>query len=1297
MALVKGAILPDRSYGAALFADLSGFTRLTETLVREYGSYHGAEELIKLLNLVYTELVEQVHSYHGSVISFSGDAITCWFDADTGLQAVACGLGMQEVVRNLSWKANQDENPDSLPNLVLKVAIAAGPIRRFIVGDPQVQYIEALAGSVLYRLAQAEKQAEPGEVIITPEVIKALDGKLEIVRRIEVENPAEGLAVVSHLIEPVAKQGWEAWTQTGGLSQEQLRPWLLPQVYDRIVAGQGDFLAELRPTIALFLGFDGLDYDQDEAAGDKLNSYVSWVQRVVNYYEGTLLELTIGDKGSYLYTVFGALLAHENDAERAVRAGLELSQPPPEFDWISGVQIGISRGIMRTGGYGGRSRRTYGALGDEVNLAARLMQHAQPGQVLVSTKVYRDNSEKFRWQEIGTITVKGKSDPLTVYRPLGEAREARKVIRPKTTLVGRAQELNLLQGQLEKLATGRKSGVVIIEGEAGIGKSRLVEDLIQRARTLNLTWVKGAGDAIEQTTPYFAWSEIFEQLLGLNGLNTPTVRYRHLSRMLQGNPQLLELLPLLKAVLALDFEETETTIRLTGANRAAKTREYLVELVRWVKSKADLQALEKPKPLIIIIEDAHWLDSASWELAELVSQQVQSLLLVITTRPMPEPLPLNHSRLLKICSCYLKLESLALADVIRLVCLRFNVKELPAPLEKLIIEKAHGNPFFSEELAYALQEMGQIIIENGVCRLADEAKNFEQIELPNTVQGIITQRIDRLSPPQQLTIKVASVIGRYFAYRLLSSIYPVEDDKLRLTEYLSSLVKLDLTHVEQPEPELSYIFKHVITQEVTYNLMTFSQRRQLHQRLAEWYEANYPDEAAVPYYPLLAHHWSRVVENKETDPQVVAKAIFYLQKAGEQALQKYANLETISLLSQALEFLKLLPAGRERDQQELDLQVALTKPLMITRGWADSQVKQAHDRARELFEELGETPRIFPVLTGLWVFYLIRAEIETALRWAEQVVVRAEQSQDQVFLAEAYYVLGQSQQNLGYFSTSRAALEHSLELYDPTQHDRQIMLFGKDTGMTATGIRALVLWILGYPEQALSSIEAARPLAQDHPYSQAWEYAVSTWVCQFRRQPEAAQERLEPFMELTDKHGLGTWQSSVVSRLGWIKIEQGQIEEGMAKIREGLELFQKAGQRTNYAHYTSLLSWGYHKLGQDEAGLKLLEDGLKETAETKENWWDGELYRLKGELLLSLRREKEAELAFQQALNITRQQQARSLELRVAVSLAKLWRQQGKDSTAFQLLNPVYNWFSEGFDLPDLQEARELLDRLSVE
>jgi CheY-like chemotaxis protein/class 3 adenylate cyclase/predicted metal-dependent HD superfamily phosphohydrolase len=420
-ALVTGQQLPDCSQGAALFADISGFTPLTAALTRELGLRRGAEELTRAINQVYNAVVAEVHRYGGSVIGFAGDSITCWLDGDDGSRGVACALAMQEAMKLV---ASMTTPQGASFSLSIKIAVAAGPARRFLVGDPLHSLIEVVAGSALDRLARAEQCAARGDVVVSEEIVARLAGSVRIAGWRESSVSGERFALVTGLDETVPAAPWPP-LPAGALPDSQCQPWLLPAIYERLQSGSRSFLADLRPVAALFLNFRGIDYEGDSRAGEKLDAYIRWAQSVAARFEGALLQVTIGDKGSYLAIAFGAPVSHNDDECRAVWASQTLSAPPPELGFIAGTHIGVAAGLARAGAYGSATRRTYGIQGDRVNLAARLMQAAPEGAILCDESVRDAASSAIRFEALPPVMVKGRAEPVPIFRPIPGAVEAR--------------------------------------------------------------------------------------------------------------------------------------------------------------------------------------------------------------------------------------------------------------------------------------------------------------------------------------------------------------------------------------------------------------------------------------------------------------------------------------------------------------------------------------------------------------------------------------------------------------------------------------------------------------------------------------------------------------------------------------------------------------------------------------------------------------------------------------------------------------------------------------------------------
>ncbi|CAB1074587.1 Adenylate cyclase (EC / Guanylate cyclase (EC [Olavius algarvensis Delta 1 endosymbiont] len=803
--------LPDKTTGTVLFADISGFISLTAALAHELGPQRGAEELNHQLNRVYGALIDEVHRYHGSVIGFNGDAISCWFDQDDGFLGTACAFAMQETMRRFETIPISSTNTVSMH---IKVAVVQGSVSRFIVGHPDIQLIDVLAGRLLDRMETAGRQLEKGEIIVGEEIVEQFGDHLKTKEWRTAEN-GERLAVVQSLEIPVPQK---KWPEIPPLAPEEIEPWFLKPVFQRLKQGQGRFLSDLRLVVPVFVSFTGIDYDSDPAANDKLNQIVLWVQKILSHYDGHLIQFSMGDIGSYFMIVFGAPVAHEDDSVRAIEAASELISPPPELHFMREVKIGISRGQVHTGAHGGEARSTYGICGEVVSLSARLMSKAEQGQILATSSVVEMADHAYEFKKLGPAKLKGFADPAVLYAVNEKRSEAISGIlgtKIKSPLIGRATEREWLMNALQELENGT-THVALIEGEAGIGKSRLMIELFQHYNPEKIVGLSGSGNAVEVTTAYSAWRTVFTQLFDeeishshrLNTSETKGDWESAVDKIMHDEPDQIQLAPLLNVVLPLAIPENDLTIEMTGALRAFNTHNLLVKLLKRAANN---------KPLLIVIEDAHWLDSASWQLLSRVSQEVTPILLVAVTRPMSRP-PLEYSQLLKLPHHKLiQLDKLELEAIEALICAQLGVDDLPSQVSSFVHERASGNPFFSEELAFALRDNGFLqIVEKKV-----EIKHpgdLQSIEFPDTIQEVITSRIDQLSAPLQLSLKIASIIGRVFDISILQGIHPAEPDKEALADQLATLCEADLMRIETPLPEPTYFFKHIITQEVAYRV-----------------------------------------------------------------------------------------------------------------------------------------------------------------------------------------------------------------------------------------------------------------------------------------------------------------------------------------------------------------------------------------------------------------------------------------------------------------------------------------------
>ena len=921
---------------AILFADISGFTPLTERLAEKGPT--GVETLARVLNAYFGQLIDIIHEYGGDIVKFAGDAlIAVW--------PIVSDLPASPALTNVNQMANDKENAitradqwqwtmrvaecaikirerlnnyraeDS--NLYLKLAISTGNITTAHVGGEFNRWEFLITGMPLVELGIANNLANAGEIIITPSSWKlirndctAVPLEFELKEAIAQGGKLNGLNKPSSIFSSIVKPNIPAG------SESSLRAYIPGAIINRLSAGQGSWIAELRRVTVLFINLPDIDQNTELQKSQRI---AQLIQRSVYRYEGSINKINVDDKGITIVAALGLPpFAHEDDPARGVQAALMIRKELTGLNVRS--NIGITTGRIFCGSIGNEDRREYTTIGNAVNLSARLMgaagieyelieKHGIP--ILCDRLTYDGAKDVVEFEPLRPQHVKGRADAVEVFHPLDVKKS---VIRPKTELIGRQEEKILIANALQELSRGAAHQTIILQGEAGIGKSRLFEDLARQAETLNVHMFNGAGDAIERATLYHAWRPIFSKILDIENTAAGTeltdedktlIQNQVIKKLSDIDPDLARYAPLLDVVLPVSFPDNELTSAMLGEIRGSNIREVLTRLLAHEASRA---------PLLIVMEDLHWFDSSSWSLLVDVQQKVRPILLALNTRPISDPVPLQFRQIQEPAEVRLvRLEAMMLDDVEALVCQRLGVRSVPPMIGRLIREKSEGHPFFAEELAYALRESGVLKIEEHECRTDPRFASLEDLTLPDTLQAAITNRIDSLNPSQQLTLKVASVIGRIFALRVLEAVHPIEADKPALPDYMETLTRLSLTLVESESPDLAYIFKHAVTQEVAYNLMLYSQRRQLHKAVAEWIEQS--NEINIEsYYTLLAYHWTQAADTTGTmdKDQAARKAVDYLEKAGDQAMQTYANKEAVQFFNQALEWDEKLPKPDDR-------------------------------------------------------------------------------------------------------------------------------------------------------------------------------------------------------------------------------------------------------------------------------------------------------------------------------------------------------------------------------------------------
>ena len=1032
--------------------------------------------------------------------------------------------------------------------------------------------------------------------------------------------------------------------------------------------------ADLKGSTALIEGLD------PEDARAIIDPALQLMMDAVHRYDGYVAQ-ALGDG---IFALFGAPIAHEDHPQRALYAALRMQEEMRSYSDQSRLKGGIPlqmRVGINTGEVVVRSIRKddlhtdYVPVGHSTNLAARMEQMATPGSIVISEYTRKLTEGYFDLKALGAADIKGVDEPLNVYEVTGagplRTRLQVSARRGLSRFVGRHIEMDQMQQALTQAKAGHGQ-IVGVMGEPGLGKSRLFYEFKLTSQSGCLV-LEAFAVSHGKASPYLPLMELLKNYCQIEPTDDErSRRERVIGKVLGLDRSLEETLPYLFALLGIE-DGSSSLQQMDAQIRRQRTFEALKKL--FLRESLN-------QPLLLIVEDLHWIDSETQGFLDSLSESVASAQLLLLVNYRPE---YRHEWGQKTYYTQLRLTPLGKEEAEELLSFLLGNDASLAPLKLLILDKTDGTPFFMEEVVQTLAEEGALSGERGHYRLAMAPT---ELHISPTVQGVLAARIDRLTAAEKELLQQLSVIGRQFPVSLVQAVVSQTEDELQ--QILASLQAKEFLYEQPAFPESEYLFKHALTQDVAYGTVLQEQRKALHERTGQALEGLYRTSLS-DHYSDLAHHYSNSGNAQ--------KAVEYLGLAGHQAVQRSANGEAIEHFTTAIALLQTLPDNRARSQQELGLHVALGAPLTAAKGWAASEVGNVYLRARELCEQMGDSPDLFPTLWGLWVFYYVRAEHKQAHELGEQLLRLAQSSQDSALLLEAHVALGCTLFIRGELAAARHHLEHGNALYDAQQHHSLAFRYGSfDPGVACRSFGAEDLWHLGYPEQALKRNHEALALADElsHPFSLAMASTWAAFLHQSRREAHAVQDRAEAAIALSTEQGFPAWWAEATIVRGWALAQQGHGAEGLNQLREGLAAYQATGSEFLRPRFFALLAQAYGQEGQVAEGLRTVAEALACVERTEERHYEAELHRLQGELLLqqSQTRHPEAEDCFQQAIAIAKRQAAKSWELRAATSLARLWQGQGKRAEAQALLAPVYDWFTEGFDTADLKDAKALLGEL---
>jgi class 3 adenylate cyclase/predicted ATPase len=1048
----------------------------------------------------------------------------------------------------------------------------------------------------------------------------------------------------------------------------------LPRERGRVRVGADAERRQLTVMFCDLVGSTALSARLDpEDLREVIAAYHRAVAEVVAGFDGFVAKY-MGD-GVLVY--FGYPQAHEEDAERAVRAGLGVIDAVGRLDVKSvklQTRVGIATGLVVVGDLIGEgSAQEQSVVGETPNLAARLQAGAEPDTVVIAAGTRRLVGDLFEYRDIGAVEVKGLAAPVPawqVLRPSGVASRFEALRGPALTrLVGRDEEIDLLMRRWERAKAG-DGQVVLVSGEPGLGKSRIAAALVERLHDSPHFRQRFFCSPYRQDSALYPFIDQIGRAAGFAPADPPAVKLEKLEALLARVSLPDEDMALLADLVSLPGPQRHPLPNLSPQRKKERTLEALLRRV---------EGLARLQPVVMIFEDAQWIDPTSRELLDLTVERVRGLpvLLIVTFRPEFQPPWSGEPHVTT-----LVLHRLDRRDRRALVGEIAGGKALPKEVVAQIVERTDGVPLFVEELTKSLLESGLLREEESRYILDGP---LPALAIPTSLHASLLARLDRLVSVRQVA-QIGAAFGRWFRYASLRAVCRLRDDELQAA--LARLVASELVFQSGTPPDAIYTFKHALVQEAAYGSLLRNTRRQLHGRIADALEALFP-QLMDSQPELFARHY--------TEAGCVGRSVFYWGKAARRSVTRSAMAEAAAQFQKALDQLALLPDETVRQRQELEFYAALGAVLQAVKGFAAPETGHAYARARELWERLGSPSEFLHIPRGQSIYYAIRGQFELALRMDEDLLRLSRRRSDTGRLVLAHYSSGRTLMFTGSLSSSRSHLEEALALYDPAAHGSLVDQAGTDPYSNALAVLGSVLFCLGYPDQALvrsnAAITEARRLG--HQPSLAVTLAFDARLLLLLGDEAALGERATQLIAVSSEQSFAYWRALGTIYRGWVKINDGEVAEGIYLIRSGSTAYCATGAAAWAPFHLGLLARACEVAGQVEEASSLLDDALQIVERTGERWFAAELHRHKGRLLLQQDHSEAAEELYYKALSIAEDQGAKLWELRAAASLARLRRDQGRRADARDLLAPIYGWFTEGFGTPDLKEAKALLDLLS--
>lgn len=1253
-ALAQGEDIPGQMSGTLVFADVSGFTPLMESYVADLGRQRGTEVFSHLLNRFFQSMTGPLDLYRGSIICFIGDAVIAWFKDDNGLRAASACLRIKEAIEPFRQFLSPSGRQVSLS---LKMVIVEGPIRRFIVGDPTIHIMDVVAGHTLDLIPETQDIVKPGELIIPRGMADRCPELITADSRYTESADEYVLCTGISSFTPV-----EPWPDLPPLSPEILRPWILPAVFERILAGQQDFIVELRVSVVCFLKFSFQDHLADQYDVSRLDEFIRRVQHIVHPLEGQVFQITFGDKGNNIFFGFGAPVSHEDDVERALNSSLQVMALKKELSYLDALHIGISVGHFRTGPYGGKSRSTYACLGAHANLAARLMSQALPGQILVSQPI-TETAHKFEFSPLGSIRIKGFTKPVSIFA-LARRRETSLQLQAQDVVkaIGRNKEKAVLKKLLEKTKSAPGDQWCIVEGQAGVGKSNIVQWLNGMARQSGFRTILSKAESIEERTPYFGMIQILEVILGLESINSNAAEsqesIRHtLNQMEEG---LADWAPLLNMVLPLSLPPTTVTDALATPDKEPR--------LRWLLEKIILSYLAHG-PLLLIFENSQWLDSSTESFLFSCSGKIATghLLVLLVTRQYKPAYEKLHIMNENESLTHLTLEVLSREELNQLLCNYLSVNEIHASVLDTIFEKTSGHPLFSRILIDALLDDGILMIHGGVCSLSDPTRDLKVMQLPDSIHSLIINRIDRLPAKEQLALKVASILGELFSIEFLTAVYPVEKDKAELSETLERLKSSRILSTLENGSATQYKFEHQIIHQAVYGLVPFELRRRIHLQLVDWIKLTYADQISA-YYHVLGHH-AEAAED-------YAESAQYWSKVGEQAVENgvYKGAEEVIMHAQHL--LEKIQVTQENLELLLNLMLTLGSIRLVTYGQSAEFTGDTYLKAQEIALKIDkDIPQKATVLFGLSVHYYMRGAIARCntlamemLEIGKRLHLTGEQIQAHLMLANCAFWLGD-------FATQDRHVQQLMDLYPDGAYKGKLAHYAQNPKITVWICHTWSLAMRGQPEAAFNQIGRMHLLADqmEHAFSKGMAIQAEAFLNAFLQQTEEAEINAQRMLELSEEQGFPVFIRMALAIKGWAMAKRGEADRGIHQIHDIIERWQGSRATLGLGMFYTLLIDAYHHAARWDEVLGVIDQAEALLSTYEERIFFPAFYALRGRSYLALSQSEEGLKWLQKACDLARQHDNYLYGMYATVHIAQVWIREGKVSEASALFFQTYD------------------------